>query len=424
MPTIIQSSARLLIAPAVPGRAVISSPYAALEVALHTDDAELRPGRAVVPVPLATASLVQAAAAELGHRSTGRSVSDAIAGGIWPAVDTSGGLGAAGFRPAVAAITDALWDLRATLAGVPLWRLVAGLSSAELARGANLNQLDDLLSPAQATELLDRRVPGRQGRERQAERTGYPAANLGVSASPTEQGLHAARAHKDGFNHFVVTCDRPDTAVAHCQVVRRVIGPDAVIIVHAGFVPELNEAKELAARLAPFGPVWLADPWPSADAHGLAQLRQSTGAGSVGSPVLIAAGGDAANRLEVKQLLQARSVDLLRVDPVALGGLSEALAVLLLAARFRIPVCPIGRGPGGALAASRVGLIDFVAVGANLDDRAAELDPAGAGWATAALTVQNGACLLTASAAPLSNRRGGAPSATPLAWPPVVAPRG
>lgn len=405
MPNIIQSSARLLIAPSTPGRAVASSPYAALEVALHTDDADLRPGRAVVPVPLATASLVQVAAAELGHRICGRSLEDAIACGIWPAVDTSGGLDAAGFRPAVAAITDALWDLRATVAGLPLWRLVGGLSAADLARGANLTHLADVLSPAEACELLDRRVPGRQGRERQAERHGYPAANMAATTSTAELGLLAGRAHKEGFKHFVVTADRPDATVARCQTVRRAIGPDGIIIAQPSWQAELSDAIELAARLGPFGPVWLADSWPTADVQGLARLRQSTGGGTLGSPVLIAGGVDASNRLEVKQLLQSRAVDLLRVNPVGLGGLSETLAVLLLAARFRVPVCPVGRGPGGALAASRAGLIDFVAIGANLDDRAAELDPAGGGWAAASLTVQSGACLLGASPAGAAARR-------------------
>ena len=406
MPTITQTATRIVNPPPVLARSEQRSMYAALEVTIHTDSSEVRPGRAIVPVPAATAGLVQAAAGELARRTTGQRLEDVFAAGVWPAVDDSGGYGLAAFKPAVAAVTDALWDLRATLAGLPLWRLAVGLSPAELVQGADLRLLSDVLDPAEARNLLNNRVPGRAAREGQAVRFGYPAAFLQPVPPNTVAGMEAVArsAVSQGFSHVVIELGpRPELALLLCRAAREAGGPDLIIVAQASASWEVDTAIDVGRELIEIGPVWLAEPLPAVDACGLATVRRGCASSiAVGSPLAIAAGADLTSRLEAKQLLQAGSVDLLRLDPVSVGGLSEALAVLLLAARFRVPVCPIGRGPGGALAASRLGLIDFVAIGASLDLRAAELDVAGAGWATAPLTISEGSCLLGPPSGPTS----------------------
>src|SRR6185369_16833666 len=73
-----------------------------------------------------------------------------------------------------------------------------------------------------------------------------------------------------------------------------------------------------------------------------------------------------------KQLLQAGAIDFCQFDNCRLGGLNEALAVLLLAAKFGVPVCPHAGGLGLCEYGQHVSIIDYICVSGSLDNRALE----------------------------------------------------
>jgi len=86
----------------------------------------------------------------------------------------------------------------------------------------------------------------------------------------------------------------------------------------------------------------------------------------------VATGEHASNRVVFKQLMQAEAIDYCQIDACRLGGVNEVLAVLLLAAKFDIPVCAHAGGLGLCEYVQHLGPIDYVCVSGSLDDRTTE----------------------------------------------------
>ena len=90
------------------------------------------------------------------------------------------------------------------------------------------------------------------------------------------------------------------------------------------------------------------------------------------APVRIATGEHCHNRTMFKQLMQAGGLGVCQLDACRLGGVNEVLAVLLLAARFEIPVCPHAGGVGLSEYVQHLSLVDYIAVGGDVSDRVIE----------------------------------------------------
>jgi L-fuconate dehydratase len=86
----------------------------------------------------------------------------------------------------------------------------------------------------------------------------------------------------------------------------------------------------------------------------------------------VATGEHVQNRIVFKQLMQAQAIDFCQLDACRLGGVNEVLAVLLLAAKFGIPVCPHAGGVGLCECVQHYAFFDYIAVSASLEDRAVE----------------------------------------------------
>lgn len=271
---------------------------------------------------------------------------------------------------ATAAVVNAVWDLLAKMAGKPLWRYLVDMSPEELVRCIDFRYITDALTPDQALELLRRNEAGRAERVAEMLRAGYPAYTtsagwLGYSDDKLRRLCREAIA--EGWTHFKlkVGADIEDD-VRRATIIREAIGPDRRLMMDANQRWDVGEAIAHMARLAPFHPWWIEEPTSPDDILGHAAIAAAV------APIGVATGEHCQNRIIFKQLLQARSISFCQIDSCRLGGVNEVLAVLLMAAKFGVPVCPHAGGVGLCEYVQHLSIFDYVYVSASLDDRVLE----------------------------------------------------
>ena len=271
---------------------------------------------------------------------------------------------------ATAAIVNAVWDLWAKREGVPVWKLVADLSPRQLVALVDFRYLSDALDRDQALDLLRAREPGKAARAAELARDGYPAyiTSAGWLGYPEEKVRRLCReARAEGWTSFKTKVGIDVASdVRRCRVIREELGPECQLMADANQVWDVPEAIEWIGHLRPFGLRWIEEPTSPDDVLGHAAIRRAV------SPIGVATGEHCANKVGFKQLLQAGAIDYCQVDACRLGGLNEVLAVLLLAARFGVPVCPHAGGLGLCEYVQHLSWIDYVAVSGSLADRTTE----------------------------------------------------
>nr|WP_246241996.1 enolase C-terminal domain-like protein [Flexivirga aerilata] len=271
---------------------------------------------------------------------------------------------------AIAAVLNALWDLRAKRAGMPLWQLLSRMTPEELVALVDFRYLSDALTPEEALQLLRAAEPGRAERERQLLERGYPAYTttpgwLGYSDDKLER--LAKEAVADGFGQIklkVGACLEDD--IRRMKIARAAVGADVRIAIDANQRWDVDEAVEWVRALTPSDPYWIEEPTSPDDVLGHARIRRGV------SPVKVATGEHAQNRVIFKQLLQAGSIDVLQLDAARVAGVNENLAILLLAAKFGVPVCPHAGGVGLCEMVQHLSMFDFVALTGTTQDRVIE----------------------------------------------------
>ncbi|WP_190821212.1 L-fuconate dehydratase [Saccharopolyspora pogona] len=271
---------------------------------------------------------------------------------------------------AIAAVVNALWDLKAKWAGKPLWQLLAELAPEQLVELVDFRYLSDALTPGEALEILQRAEPGRAERAAQLRDGGYPAYTttpgwLGYSDEKLRRLCRDAV--KQGFRQvkLKVGADLADD-VRRLRIAREAVGPDIRIAVDANQRWDVGTAIDWIRELAPFDPWWVEEPTSPDDVLGHAAIAQAI------APVRVATGEHVANRVVFKQLLQANALSYLQLDAARVAGVNENVAILLLAAKFGVPVCPHAGGVGLCELVQHLAMFDFVAVSGSMDDRVIE----------------------------------------------------
>jgi L-fuconate dehydratase len=255
---------------------------------------------------------------------------------------------------ATAALVNAVWDLSAKEAGVPLWRLLADLTPEAFVDLVDFRYLTDVLDRDEALDLVRDLAPTRAARVAELRRDGYPAE------------LTSAGWLADGWRCFKTKVG-VDVAsdVRRCELMREEIG-DLPLMADANQVWDVGQAIEWMRHLEPFGLRWIEEPTSPDDVLGHAAIRRAV------APVGVATGEHAMNRVVFKQLLQAEAIDYCQIDACRLGGVNEVIAVLLLAAKFDVPVCPHAGGLALCEYVQHLSIVDYVCVSGTLDDRTTE----------------------------------------------------
>lgn len=270
---------------------------------------------------------------------------------------------------AVGAVVNAAWDLAAKLAGEPVWRFLAGMTPEELVSLVDFRYLTDALTPDEALAVLRAAEPGRAERAERLLAEGYPA----YTTSPGWLGYDddtlarlARQAVADGFTQIKLKVggDLRDD-VRRLSLAREAVGPDIRIALDANQRWDVAEAVAWMTALAPYDPYWIEEPTSPDDVLGHAAVR-------AGQPVKVATGEHIANRVVFKQLLQAGATDFVQIDATRVAGVNENLAVLLLAAKYGVPVCPHAGGVGLCELVQHLAMFDYVAVSGTWEDRVVE----------------------------------------------------
>jgi L-fuconate dehydratase len=271
---------------------------------------------------------------------------------------------------ATAAIVNAVWDLYAKAERKPLWKLLADMTPAELVRCIDFRYITDALTPDEALAILERNAATRSTREAEMIERGYPAYTtstgwLGYSDEHVRQRCREAIAQ--GWTHFKMKVGANiEDDVRRAALIRAEIGPERTLMMDANQVWNVDEAICNMERLAAFAPWWIEEPTSPDDILGHAAIARAV------APIGVATGEHVHNRIMFKQLLQANAIRFCQIDSCRLGGVNEALAVLLMAAKFGVPVCPHAGGVGLCEYVQHLSIFDYIAVSASLDDRVLE----------------------------------------------------
>ena len=351
--------------------------YSAAYAVLHTDVGDGLEGHGLTFTIGRGTEVVAAAIAALRPLVVGRAVEDLEAdlGGFWRDLVGDSQLRWIGpekgvIHLATAAVVNAAWDLVAKRAGVPVWKLLSGMSPAEIVALVDFRYMTDALTPDAALELLVRAVPGRHEREVQIVRDGYPAYTtsvgwLGYDDDKIRRLCREALAA--GWTRFKMKVGADiDDDVHRIRIIRDEIGPERMLAVDANQRWDVATAIEWMAHLAPFDPYWIEEPTSPDDILGHAAIARAL------APIRVAAGEHVHNRVMFKQFLAAGGMGVCQIDACRLGGVNEVVAVLLLAASFGVPVCPHAGGVGLCELVQHLAAFDYIAVSGQLDGRMIE----------------------------------------------------
>jgi L-fuconate dehydratase len=271
---------------------------------------------------------------------------------------------------ATAAIVNAAWDLWAKSAGKPVWRLVAGMSPQELVRCIDFRYITDCITPDEALTLLTERADGKEERLDTLMREGYRCYT--TSAGWLGYGDEKLRrlcqdAVDAGFDHVKLKVGGSvEDDVRRLRIAREVIGPDRQLMIDANQVWEVDEAIEWVGRLAFARPWFIEEPTSPDDVEGHRRIREAV------APVQVATGEMCQNRVVFKQFIMRGALDVLQPDAARLGGVNEYLAVLLMAAKHRLPVCPHAGGVGLCEYVQHLAMIDYLCFAGTREGRVVE----------------------------------------------------
>jgi len=271
---------------------------------------------------------------------------------------------------ATAAVVNAVWDLWAKAEGKPLWRLVAEMSPEEFVRCIDFRYITDCITPEEALKLLTERAAGKADRIATLEAEGYPCytTSAGWLGYPDDKLARLCQEAIDaGFDHIKLKVgrDRQDD-IRRLRIARQVLGPDRHLMIDANQVWEVGEAIDWLKDLAFAKPWFIEEPTSPDDVAGHAAIRAAIG------PMQVATGEMCQNRVMFKQFIMGGAIDVVQIDSCRLGGVNEVLAVLLMAAKYDLPVCPHAGGVGLCEYVQHLAMIDYIAIAGTREGRVVE----------------------------------------------------
>ncbi|HSP57778.1 MAG TPA: enolase C-terminal domain-like protein, partial [Halomonas sp.] len=351
--------------------------YSATYVILHTDDDNGPQGHGLTFTIGRGNEIVVTAVRSLTPLLEGRSLEAITAnmGAFWREITGDSQLRWIGpdkgaIHLATAALVNAVWDLWAKREDKPVWKLLADMRPEELVRCLDFRFVTDALTPEEAIALLRRQESGKAEREAEMRRDGFPgyttsAGWLGYSDDKVRQLARDALA--EGWTHFKQKIGGdPSEDARRAALLREEIGWDNVLMMDANQVWEVDETVAKMRRLAEFDPLWIEEPTSPDDILGHAEIRHRV------APIGVATGEHCHNKVMFKQFLQADAIDYCQIDAARLGGLNEVILVVLMAAKFGVPVCPHAGGVGLCEYVQHISLFDYIAVSGSLDGRVLE----------------------------------------------------
>ena len=271
---------------------------------------------------------------------------------------------------ATAALINGVWDLYARAEGKPLWKVLADMSPEQIAGLVDFHYINDALSRDEAIALLRERRAGQEKRLDHLRTHGLPAYTTSVGwigFSDEKIARLCDEALAEGWTHFKLKVGG-DPADDHrrARMVRAKIGSSNRLMMDANQKWDVEEAILRTRELEQYDPWWMEEPTSPDDVLGHARIRREV------PGVRIATGEHCQNRILFKQFMQAQAIDVCQIDSCRLAGVNENIAVILLAAKFGIPVCPHAGGVGLCEYVQHLAAFDYLCVSASLENRVVE----------------------------------------------------
>lgn len=271
---------------------------------------------------------------------------------------------------ATGAVVNAAWDLWAKQAGKPVWQLVADMSPEEFVRCVDFRYITDCITPQEAIQLLTERAKGKEERIGLLKAHGYPCytTSAGWLGYPDDKLRRLCQEAIDaGFSHVKLKVGRDlEDDIRRVTIAREVIGPNRHLMIDANQVWEVNEAIDWVNKLSFAKPWFIEEPTSPDDVEGHRAIKEGI------TPVKVATGEMCQNRILFKQFIMRGAIDVVQLDACRLGGLNEVLAVLLMAAKYELPVCPHAGGVGLCEYVQHISMIDYLCVAGTHEGRVVE----------------------------------------------------
>jgi len=271
---------------------------------------------------------------------------------------------------ATGAVVNAVWDLWAKEAGKPIWELVSDMSPEELVRTIDFRYLTDAVTPEEALEIFRRAETRKADRKAILQQEGYACYTTSagwLGYSDEKLSRLASEAVEAGFRHIKMKVGRDlEDDIRRLRICRQAIGPDVKMMIDANQVWEVDQAIDWIKQLQFAQPYFIEEPTSPDDVEGHRKIREAI------APVKVATGEMCQNRILFKQFITRSAIDIVQIDACRLGGLNEVLAVLLMAAKFNLPVWPHAGGVGLCEYVQHLSMIDYLCVSGTKDERVIE----------------------------------------------------
>jgi L-fuconate dehydratase len=272
---------------------------------------------------------------------------------------------------ATGAVVNAAWDLWAKAEGKPVWRLVADMSPEEIVRLIDFRYITDCITPDEALALLRERAVGKQARRDELMAEGYPsyttsAGWLGYEDAKLRRLVREAV--DAGFSHVKLKVGR-DLAddVRRLRIAREELGPERQLMIDANQVWDVDQALAWLPHLAFAKPWFIEEPTSPDDIAGHRRIREA-----MKGAMQVASGEMCQNRIMFKQFIMGGALDVVQIDACRLGGVNEVLAVMLMAARHGLKVCPHAGGVGLCEYVQHLSMIDWLCIAGTREGRVIE----------------------------------------------------
>lgn len=271
---------------------------------------------------------------------------------------------------ATAALVNAVWDLYAKVEQKPLWQLVADMSPEEMVSCVDFTYITDAITPEEALSMLREKAASKAERIAHLKEHGYPAYTtsagwLGYSDEKMRRLCREAK--EEGFKHLKMKVgSNLQDDIRRAAIIREEIGDDLILMMDANQKWDVDEAIANMEQLRQFNPWWIEEPTSPDDVLGHATIARAV------APIKVATGEHCQNRVIFKQLLQANAIGICQIDSCRLGGVNEILAVMLMAAKFGVPVCPHAGGVGLCEYVQHLSMIDYICISGSLENRIIE----------------------------------------------------
>ncbi|WP_284944934.1 L-fuconate dehydratase [Acidisoma cladoniae] len=271
---------------------------------------------------------------------------------------------------ATGAVVNAVWDLWAKAEGKPVWRLVGEMSPEEIVRSIDFRYITDCITPEESLDFLTDAARGKDARIAHLLAKGYPSytTSAGWLGYSDEKLRRLAQDAVDaGFNYIKMKVGRDlDDDIRRLTIVREVMGPDRRLMIDANQVWDVAPAIAWLDHLKFAKPWFIEEPTSPDDVEGHRQIREAI------APMQVATGEMCQNRILFKQFIMRGAIDIVQIDSCRLGGVNEILAVMLMAARYDLPVCPHAGGVGLCEYVQHLSMIDYLAISGSQENRVIE----------------------------------------------------